>query len=330
MGEGDDSLVGSVIGGRYHLQRFLARGGMGEVFEAHDQKRGHPVAIKLLREEFNSDAEWCARFKRESEVASAIQSPYVARVLNAGQTRSHAGRQWIAFEFLTGESLHARLQQTERLPFGDVEGMVEHLLMALGSAHELGVIHRDIKPGNLFLVPVGPRLVVLDFGVAKRAVAGRHSSGLTSVDTMLGTPSYMSPEQLVNATGVDVRTDLYSAGLVAYRALTGRLPFQHNDWAAMLESKRRGLLPSLASASGTSWPETMDGWMAHMIAARREDRFASAQAALRAWRTVSDAMRTHAAHPVHASGDHRDTDVAPISEVVVPNDETTEPSTETS
>jgi serine/threonine protein kinase len=327
MSEGNESLVGTEIGGRYRLLRFVARGGMGEVFEAYDQKRQRQVAVKLLREELSKDPEWCARFKRESEVASAIQSPYVARVLNAGQTRTHAGRRWIAFEFLTGDSLDTLLRQTGKLPFAEVGWMVEHLLMALESAHGLGVIHRDIKPGNLFVVPAGPRLVVLDFGVAKRAAGGRHSSGLTSADTLLGTPSYMSPEQLVNSKGVDVRTDLYSAGLVAYRTLTGRLPFQHRDWAAMLESKRRGSLPPLASASGISWPETIEAWILHMVAARREDRFDSAQAALRAWRSVSDTMRTYSPRAVPDTGDHRDTDVAPITEAAPYDDASTEPST---
>jgi serine/threonine protein kinase len=324
MTEANDSLVGSVLSGRYDLLRFMAAGGMGEVFEAHDQKRDCRVAIKVLREELSKDAEWCARFKRESEVAAAIHSPYVARVLNAGETRG--GRRWIAFELLAGESLDARLRQSRSLPFADVGWMIEHLLMALDSAHGLGVIHRDIKPGNLFVVPVGPKLVVLDFGIAKRAVPGRRSSGLTNVDAMLGTPSYMSPEQLVSSKGVDVRTDVYSAGLVAYRMMTGRLPFQSREWAEMLESKRRGVLPSLASASGTTWPETMEGWIAHTVAANREERFASAEAALRAWRAASDAMRAHTSLEAPPDGDHRDTDLAPITEAA-PNDEATEPST---
>jgi serine/threonine-protein kinase len=313
MGKGKDSLVGTVLGERYQLVCFLARGGMGEVYEAHDHKRQQRLAIKLLRQELNADPEWCARFERECKIAASIDSPHVARVLKAGEMRT--GRRWIAYEFLEGESLDVRFARTGRLPFTEVAWMVEHALLGLRAAHQLGVIHRDVKPGNLFLLAGGSKLVVLDFGIAKRFGPGRKSSSLTSTGAMLGTPSYMSPEQLVNPKGVDLRTDLYSVGLVAYRLLSERLPFQHRDFGAMLHNKLEGRLPPLASASGTTWPDLMDGWMEHMVAARREHRFASADAALQGWQVVSEAMRTYVPRsvPVEAAFEEAEADMSTIT-----------------
>jgi serine/threonine-protein kinase len=320
MGSTSESLVGTVLSERFHLARFVARGGMGEVYEAHDQKRNRSLAIKLLRPELSKDPEWCARFERECKVAAAIDSPYVARLVQAGETRT--GLRWIAFEFLEGESLDARLVREGRVPFAEVEWMIQHLLLGLLAAHEHGVIHRDIKPGNLFVVTSVPKLVVLDFGVAKRA--GGQTTELTSLNAMLGTPSYMSPEQLMNSKNVDPRTDLYSVGLVVYRALGGRLPFQHREWGQMLESKLHGALPSLASASETTWPEAMEGWLRHTVAAQREDRFGSAQAALQGWQAVCGAMRTHVPRPVPVSVALReaDTDLAPLTELDRPEEST--------
>jgi serine/threonine-protein kinase len=317
MSESGDSLVNVLLADRYKLLRLVARGGMGEVYEAHDEKRGRRVAIKLLSRDLDDDPEWCERFDREAKVAAEIASPYVARVLRAGRTRSHGGRRWIAFQFLDGESLETQLERSTRLPFAEVDWMMEHLLTALEHMHDADIVHRDIKPSNLMVVRAAvPKLVVLDFGVAKRVVAGRHSSGLTALDSVLGTPAYMSPEQFLSSKTVNASTDLFSAGAVAYRALTGRVPFQHRTLSGMFDAKQRGLLPSLASASGVTWPEAPQAWLAAMVAPRPEDRFDSAQASRRAWRTVREAMKKHVQVAVGDEGKHADTDLAaPITEV---------------
>jgi serine/threonine-protein kinase len=295
--EPNHPLLGTVLNGRYHLVHLIGQGGMGEVFEAYDQKRKRPLAIKLLRAEFGKDVEWCKRFERECEIASKIESPYVARVLYGGTART--GRRWIACELLEGESLERRLGREGKLAFSEADWMMEHMLLGLHAAHSQGVIHRDIKPGNLFVVQTGPRLVVLDFGVAKRTSG--QSTGLTGHNAALGTPSYMSPEQLMSSKDVDPTTDLYSAGLVVYRILSGRLPFQHRDWTRMLESKRSDPLPPLTLASGLTWPDAIDAWLLHMVAAQREERFSSAIAALRAWEVVRAAMQGHVQCTVSAS-----------------------------
>jgi serine/threonine-protein kinase len=320
--ESPDPLLGRLLGGRYRLVRFIARGGMGEVFEATDERgNGPPVAIKLLRHELSADEEWCARFKREADIASAIHSPYVAHVLHVGKTNT--GRRWIAFEYLEGESLGAQVARSGPVPFTDLAWMVDHALAALEAAHRIGVVHRDIKPGNLFLVAreTPPRLCVLDFGVAKRARPSKASSGLTRADATLGTPLYMSPEQLVDPREVDARTDLYGLGLVVFHALTGQAPFRHRDPGALFTGKWRGDVPRLAMATRVSWSEELEGWLAQMVAPDRDERLASARAARNAWQQATDAMRDHVPVPVAFASFHEDTDVAPLPALDTPVDE---------
>ncbi|MBV9946773.1 MAG: serine/threonine protein kinase [Myxococcales bacterium] len=299
------SPLGTVLRNRYRVARLLAEGGMGAVYEAMDERTGERVAVKLLHPGLEDDGEWCERFRREAEVGRAIVSPHVARLLEAGKNRE--GRRWIAFELLDGETLEERLRRAGKLPFSDVTWVIEHALLGLGAAHRLGVVHRDVKPANLLLERARPWLRVLDFGVAKRLVPS--GASLTSTDRTLGTPSYMSPEQFEDPRDVDARTDLYSVGLVAYRALTGRFPFQHPDVAAMHDAKRRGGVASLAGASGVTWPDALEGWVQHMVAPRRDDRFSSAQAARRAWERACASMAEHT--PLGSSIPEDDTELDP-------------------
>jgi serine/threonine protein kinase len=309
---GDEVGPGDLIGGRYRVRRLIAQGAMGEVFEAGDDASAHQrVAIKLLRADFGEDAEWRARFKREVAIAATIKSPYVPRLLEAGKTQ--AGRRWIAFEYLDGESLDVRFERDGTVPFPEVAWMIEHALAALDAAHGVGVIHRDIKPANLLHVFAGPKVYVLDFGVAKQARLRTATSGLTCIDERLGTPSYASPEQLVNAKDVDARSDLYGVGVVTYRAITGRLPF--DTCVTALGGARA--LPSLASSTGLSWPDAFEAWIAHMASPQPAERFHSAAAALEAWKHVTAAMQRHAHAPVERGYVHEDTDIAPLPEAPV-------------
>lgn len=310
---GGDAKPGDAIGGRYRLRRKIAQGGMGEVFEAFDEVGARRVAIKLLRADLGEDADWRARFKREVAIAVAIECPHVPRLLEAGKTQ--AGRRWIAFEYLEGESLDVRLERDGTVPFVDLAWMVEHALLGLEAAQAVGVVHRDIKPANLMIVTAGPKLCVLDFGVAKRLRPGSATSGLTSIDDRLGTPSYMSPEQLVSAADVDGRSDLYGLGLVVYRALVGRLPFGNALSVSAAPQVNLGrILPSLMSATERTWPDALQGWLEHAAAPRIVDRFDSATAALAAWRRVVTAMDGYVHRPVDRGYFHEDTDMAPLPE----------------
>jgi len=307
-----DIKPGLVVGGRFRLLRFIAAGGMGEVHEGIDTTTQARVAIKLLHAQLAQDREWTHRFEREAQVAVAIDSKHVARTLGAG-TSKQARRPWIAFEFLEGESMDVLLKQQPRPPFSDVSRIVQQMLLGLEAAHQAGVIHRDIKPANLFLEAPGGNLRILDFGIAKVTRAGAPTSGLTRLDDSFGTPAYMSPEQLRSAKDVDPRTDLYSAGSVAFRLLTGRLPFDQKDPLAMLSMKETGGVPSLALASGVSWPPEIDAWFAHMLAHRREERFVSAFAAKDAWLSAARGMATHRPIPVEREELQENTDVLPPS-----------------
>jgi serine/threonine-protein kinase len=296
---------GDVIAGRYRLVRHIARGGMGDVFEAFpvagEMKR---VALKVVRAEHAADPEWRARFKREVAIAADIRSPHVPRLLEAGKTQG--GCRWVAIEYLEGETLAARLDRERVVPFADLAWMVDHALIGLEAAHRLGIVHRDVKPSNLFLGRPGPKLYVLDFGVARRIAAA--TSGLTSVDDTIGTPSYMSPEQLVNPTAVDARSDLFSVGVVAYHALTGKLPFRSG-------ATKRTRPPLLAHETGQTWAEDCDLWFQHMMARRPGDRFDSASAARVVWTRAVDAVRLDPPRPLAERYIHEDTDLAPLPDV---------------
>ncbi len=308
------AAVGKVLGGRYRLVRVIGQGGMGAVYEAIDERSGGRVAAKLLHSFYSDDDDLHARLRREAQVAEHIRSPHIARVLNAGVNRERRG--WIVFEYLDGESLDVRLKRDGQLSFADTSWIVEHTLLGLEAAHRVVVVHRDIKPGNLFIERTTPlRLRVVDFGVAKRFRRNDGAtSGLTSFGTVLGTPSYASPEQLRGAKDIDVRADIYSVGLVAFRLIAGRLPFEHQELGALLAMKQSAVVGSLARATGITWPDALEVWIQRAAATRREDRFASAEETRTAWRGACEAMRGHAPGEV-ADGlrDAEDTDLAPLS-----------------
>jgi serine/threonine-protein kinase len=232
-------------------------------------------------------------------------------------------RGWVVFEYLEGEGLDTRLKRERRIPFVDVAWIIEHALLGLEAAHKIGVVHRDIKPANLFLEHDPKRLRVLDFGVAKRvrrndtmtaASALTQTSPLTKLGDVIGTPSYMSPEQLENSLDIDARTDIYSVGLVAYRSLVGSLPFEHQELGALFELKRVGTLTSLAHGSGLVWPQALESWVQRAASRDRNARFESASAALTAWRGAIAAMKDHVQGPADVDdGGHEDTDLAPPS-----------------
>lgn len=301
MGSENGSLVGTVVGGVYKIRRLIGSGGMGEVYAA-EGKNAEKVAIKVLHERAAQDPDLVARFQREASIAAQVKSPYVAGIVGAGKDRN--GRLWIAFERLNGEGLDARLRREQYLSFADVAPIVHDALQGLDAAHRAGVIHRDIKPANLFVEKrkLSPRQIqggeveertrILDFGVSKmRSRAGRKSEpSLTAFDATLGSFAYMAPEQVRGSARVDERADLYALGAVAFRALTGRLPFEGQNAMTLIALKLDREPPSLASTTGDEWPAGIERYLARMMARDREKRFESAAAALTAWRDVCRVM----------------------------------------
>jgi serine/threonine protein kinase len=285
-----------VVGGAYRIGELIGKGGMGEVYAAVG-KDGRPVAIKLLRRAFSELPELAARFRREARIASRIASPFVASVLGAGKDRN--GDLWIAFERLEGESLQERLVRLSALPFSSLSWIVDHVLQGLEAAHAVGIVHRDIKPGNIFIERLdgqsttrgasSERARILDFGISKlrEPVVETSHPGLTEQEDLLGSPTYMPPEQIGGPAGVDARGDLYSLGVVAVQALTGLFPFEGHAVGAMLHFKKTRDPLALHDLTRTRWPEPLESFLQTMLARDPARRFASASEALMVWRKLS-------------------------------------------
>jgi len=227
--------VGTVIDETYIIEALIGRGGMGAVYLAsHKRLQGKKVAIKTLHADLGGK-EILARFKREADIASQLDHPNIVKVENYNVLPD--GTPYIVYEYLQGESLAQRIADGGAMSIESTFSILRQIGSALGAAHRLGVVHRDLKPQNIFLQPSESdgRAVeiakVLDFGISK--ILGGTQSVKTQEATLLGTPQYMAPEQ-ARGTQVDARTDLYALGAIAYRALTGRNPFGGADTPAIL------------------------------------------------------------------------------------------------
>jgi serine/threonine-protein kinase len=280
---------GDILAG-YRVQRLLGRGGMGEVWLSWDEAGQRDVAVKVLLPRAALKPDLVRRFEREATIASAIQSPFVCRLLDVGHTDD--GAHLLVFEHLSGESLADRLKREQYLPFSEVGPIVEDVLGGLAAAHAAGVVHRDLKPGNIFLEHLGEpgnreRAKILDFGISKLARReNEEEPTLTAFDATLGSFAYMAPEQVRGAARADERADIYALGAVAFRALAGRLPFEGATAAALVSLKLDRSAPSLAEATGERWPSGVERFLERTLSRDREARFASAEEALAAWRAI--------------------------------------------
>jgi eukaryotic-like serine/threonine-protein kinase len=220
-------IEGQLLAGKYRIERVLGQGGMGVVVAAHHIVLDEVVAIKFLLPEALRSAEAVARFEREARAAVKIKSEHVARVTDVG--RLETGAPYMVMELLRGSDLGDVLQQNGPLPLEDVADYLLQAGEAIAEAHGLGIVHRDLKPPNLFLsrrADGSSCIKVLDFGISK--VTGLTSSSdqaMTSTTAVMGSPLYMSPEQLMSARDVDMRTDIWALGVICYELLTGKLPF---------------------------------------------------------------------------------------------------------
>jgi serine/threonine-protein kinase len=219
---------GEVIASKYRVERVLGAGGMGVVVAAHHLQLDVRVAIKFLLRSSLENPDAVARFTREARAAARIANEHVARVLDVGTLDT--GAPYIVMEFLEGSDLSARLQSLGPLPLEEAVECVLQACEALAEAHALGIIHRDLKPANLFWIrrPSGlPWIKVLDFGISKVMTASSQSqNAMTQSATIMGSPLYMSPEQMQSARSVDARTDIWALGVILHELLAGRPPFQ--------------------------------------------------------------------------------------------------------
>jgi serine/threonine-protein kinase len=264
---------GTVIAGKYRLDRPLGRGGMGAVWRARHLGLDKEVAVKLpIPAETESDG-WRARFQREARAAGQIQSPHVVQVHDYGVD---GDQPYLVLELLEGEDLGARLKREGRLAPAEAARIVGAICKGLRAAHEAGLVHRDLKPQNVFLARVGGDEVVkiLDFGIAK-APSTAAAPGDTETGISLGTPHYMSPEQARDSKRVDARSDLWSLGVIAFRCLTGVLPFDGDEVGAVLLAICMDPIPRASEVAPHLGPAA-DRFFARALARDVAQRFQSA------------------------------------------------------
>jgi serine/threonine-protein kinase len=230
----DAIRLGRVIAGKYRLEAPVARGGMGSVWKARHLQLETLVAVKFINLDQRATSGGRARFEREAKAAALLHGPNVIEVYDYGVDD---GLPYLVMELLEGEDLSRRIAREGRLPVGSVVSLIGQVTRALRRAHEAGIVHRDLKPGNIFLVEreddEEPLVKVLDFGIARTPRLGFVGEA-TKTGTLLGSPRYMSPEQARSPRSVDPRSDLWSLAVIAFRALTGRLPFMADEVAELL------------------------------------------------------------------------------------------------
>lgn len=264
---------------------------MGDVYSATDLATHGEVAIKVVSRMLVDD-QVMARLHREAEAAARIRSDYVPRVVEVAGTDER--ELFLVMERLHGESLSQTIRTRGALPWSEVQHIAEDVLRGLIDAHTAGIVHRDLKPSNVFLSEKNGRVraFVLDFGVCK--MDGLDHERLTGTGESIGTVAYMAPEQIRGAAKVDDRADLYAFGALVFEMLTGRLPHEGPSQMAILASKLEKPAARLAEHVLVEVPQALDALVAKTLARDPQDRFASAQELLKAWRAVSTGPLTPA------------------------------------
>lgn len=280
------------LAGRYVLEELIATGGMAEVWRARDDVLARMVAVKILRPELAGDPALSERFQREAVAAARLTHPHIISVFDTG---NDDGTRYIVMEHFAGRSLRDILEERRPLPPDQAVAIVLPVLEALGHAHGHGLIHRDVKPGNI-LVGKDGRVKVTDFGIAKAAYA---HGDLTTTGAMLGTVRYISPEQ-VEGADIDARSDLYSVGVVLYEMLTGRPPFAaQTDVATAMARLNSDPLPPRAIRPGI--PRRLESVVARAMARRPAERFSSAEAMRAALERQAGPVDPSATRPLPAT-----------------------------
>lgn len=274
-------VPGKQITPNLRLVRPLGEGGMGRVWVAEHLTLETEVAVKLLNPEYARDEQWLARFRREAQSIAKIDSAYVVRVFDRGITRDNIP--FIVMELLRGEDLKKRIERSHGLPLQDVALIVNQIGKALGRAHANGIVHRDVKPENIFLTEEGgePFVKILDFGIAKRFVL--NGMEVTDDQSVFGTPYYMSPEQALSTKSVDHRADLWALAVVTYQMLTGERPFVGGTPGAVYVQINNGAYGN-PSALRSELSPSVDEWFKIALNRDLDARFSSAEEMSEAFR----------------------------------------------
>lgn len=292
---GGTDLVGSIIGERYHVLKKLGEGGMGQVYLAEHVKMGRKSAVKVMNPGMVHDADAISRFNREAANASRINHPNVAGIYDFGETSD--GLIYLAMEFIEGESLTSLVEKNGALTPVRAADITKQAADGLAVAHDMGIVHRDLKPDNIMIAKNrdGSDCVkVVDFGIAK--AAGAENQKVTKTGLVVGTPEYMSPEQLAGDK-LDGRSDVYSLALVAFNMLTGKLPFDGETAQESMIMRLTDEPKSLAVMKpDTSWTPEVQAVMAKALQRRANDRYQkAAQFGVALWEAVDHMPKQAAA-----------------------------------
>ena len=278
MTEARPSVVeGEVIAGKYRIERVLGAGGMGVVVAAWHQQLNQRVALKFLRKDVNQTPETVIRFLREAQALARITSPHVARVMDVGTLEQ--GEPYLVMEYLHGSDLRAVLTDRGPLPIEEAVGYLLQAAEAIAEAHANGIVHRDLKPSNLFLTRGAdglPLIKVLDFGISKALEPeGSVSTSLeTNTGALVGSPAYMSPEQIRDAKRVDARSDIWSLGVILHELVAGEPPFRGESVSGTLAAIAADRAPSIRALRGDV-PERLEALILRCLEKNPEQRFAS-------------------------------------------------------
>ncbi len=284
-----DLAFGSVFAGRYRIERRIASGGMGAVYEVVHLETNRRRALKVMHANFLQSDDLRGRFRQEARVAAEIESEYIVDVFDAGIDEA-TGMPFLVMELLRGEELGKRLRRAGALPPAEVLAYLHQTSLALDKTHRAHIVHRDLKPDNLFLCEREdgpPRIKVLDFGIAKIVAAGATGAGATQ---SLGTPLYMAPEQFLMDSSVSPATDIFALGMIAFTLLVGK-PYWFEEsrgganvfaFAAHAAIGPREPATARASRLGAGLPLAFDAWFSRATTKVPSERFASATGAVKA------------------------------------------------
>ncbi|WP_437795910.1 protein kinase domain-containing protein [Sorangium sp. So ce693] len=271
--------AGSVVGGKYRLERPLSGGAMGFLWVARHLHLDVEVALKFMMPQHADSPVARARFEREAKASAQLRTPNVVHVYDYGL---EGDTPYLAMELLEGEDLAAYLARHGRLEPEELLGIVSQVSKALRRAHEVGLIHRDLKPANIFLARQGEEIVkILDFGVAKSTGTGL-AADATKTGTLIGSPHYMSPEQVRRSKTIDFRSDLWSLGVIIFQCLTGQLPFPGEELGDVLVEICTGDIPVASQLAPNLWPE-LDRFLERALKREPAERFQSASELARAF-----------------------------------------------